>query len=599
MAKSLRVAELDFDTIKNNIKDFLRTDPTFTDFDFEGSGLSILVDTLAYNTHYNAIIANMLTQEMFLETATKRESVSIHAKKIGYIPKSIRSARATVDIEVFPTDQNVNVLTLGKGANFTSTGNISFNFINLDSVSTSKNEFGRFIFKDISLYEGNLQSFKYVVSAQQKKFSIPDKNADISLLKVYVQQSSSSTNKVEYKLYDSIVDVKSDTNAYFIQIDENGYYQVYFGDGIIGNLIQSGNIVTLEYVSCNGEIPNGASKFVLNDSIQGFYNIAITTTNKAYGGSQQESIESIRENSYKRVLTQNRAVTSYDYKSLIEQFVPVGDVCVWGGENNLPPVYGKVFISVLNLTNQEKAYSITEIEKQNMLDQIKQKMVIGVTPEFIDADILYVSINCSVYFDQLKTTNNPSQIKTLVINSIRNYCNSNVNKFNAEIRNSALGYVIDSSDSSILSNITTYRMKKVITPNLNSKTNYIIDFKNPIRTSSDKIQSISSNQFYVDGDTNTPVYIDDMNGVIRLYKMINGTKEIIRNVGDINYLTGKINLNEITINSTDSGSLSISCIPFSSDILSINNTAIIVSDLDISVDVISEISSDRIFTSNI
>ena len=597
MAKSFRVAELDFDTIKNNIKDFIRTDPTFTDYDFDGSGLSILIDTLAYNTHYNAIIANMLTQEMFLETATKRESVSIHAKKLGYLPKSIRSARATVNIEVFPTDQNVTTLTLGKGANFTSGGQISFNFTNLNSVTITKDSSGRFIFTGIPLYEGTSQTFRYVVSAQQKKFSIPDKNADISLLKVYVQPSSASTNKTEYKLYNSIVDITSDTNAYFIQTDENGYYQIYFGDNVIGKSIESGNIVTLEYVSCNGEIANGSSGFFLNDSIQGYTNIAVTTVDKAFGGSQPESIDSIKENSYKRLLTQNRAVTSYDYKALIEQIIPVGDVYVWGGENNTPPVYGKVFISVLD-TNYNGAI-ISDGEKQYLLDQIKQKMVIGVTPEIVDPDILYIIINSSVYYDQIKTTSSASQIKTLVFNSIRNYCSSNMNKFNSELRNSVLGYAIDSSDSSINSNITTYRMRKDITPNINTTTNYIIDFKNPIRKSSDTIQSISSNQFYVNSDT-TPVYIDDLNGIVRLYKMINGQKEIIKNIGEVNYDTGIIKLKELIINSTDSGKLNITCIPFSSDILSLNNTALVVKDSDIIVNVISELSpTEHIFTSNI
>lgn len=585
MTTSFRVAELDFDTIKNNLKDYFRTDPTFTDYDFEGSGLSIILDILAYNTHYNAVIANMLTQEMFLETATKRESVSLHAKKLGYLPRSIRSARANVSIEVFPTN-NPDTITLGKSANFTSGGEIQFNFTNLNSITTTRDSNGRYIFPDVPLYEGTLETFRYVVSTQ-KRFEIPSKNADISLLKVFVQQSTSSTDIIEYFRYDSIVDIADDTTAYFIQINENGYYEIYFGDDVIGKSIQAGNMVTLEYVICNGEIPNGAGSFSITDSINGYSNIATTTTSKAFGGAQQENISSIKENAYKRLLTQNRAVSYTDFKPIVQQILPVGDVVVWGGENNTPPVYGKVFISAISTSNPSKILSAAE--KQYLISELRKKMLVTVTPEVIDPDFLNVEISSAVYYDQLKTSNSASQIMTMVMNSISGYAATKLNMFQTELRHSNLGTLIDATDRSINSNITKYVLKKDLSPVFNRATNYQINFKNPLRQSSEVETTIRSNGFYADGNSDI-VYMDDYAGIIRLYKIVDGVNTYIKNVGTVNYQTGVITINELLINSTVETTLTFKCLPLSNDIVCNGNTVLIVSESDISINVISESS---------
>lgn len=595
MATSFRVSELDFDNIKNNLKDYFRSDPTFTDYDFEGSGLNILLDILSYNTHYNAVIANMLTQEMFLETATKRESVSLHAKKLGYLPRSMRSARATVSIEVFPTN-SPDIITLGKSASFTSGGELKFNFTNLNSVTVSRDSNGRYIFSNIPIYEGNLETFRYLVTTQ-KRFEIPNKNVDISLLKVFVQPTSSSTDKIEYFQYESIVDIAGDTNAYFIQINENGYYEIYFGDDVIGKSIESGNMVTLEYVSCNGEIPNGAGSFTITDAIGGYSNIATTTISKAFGGAQQESISSIKENAYKRLLTQNRAVSATDFKPIVQQILPVGDVVVWGGENNTPPVYGKVFISVLNSNDPSKLLTITE--KQYLLDELKKKMLVTILPEIIDPDFIYIDVTSSVYYDQFKTSNSASQIKTLVFNSIKSYISSKLNSFTSELRHSNLGTIIDASDVSINSNITRYTLKKKINPSYNKATNYVLDFKNPIRQSSDINNTIVSNGFYMDNGSDV-LYIDDVAGMLRAYKIDNGIKTVIREIGTVDYTTGVLRIAELNITSTVDGVLTIKCLPISNDIICNSNTALIVNDSDIVIDIISESNTfAHTFTSSI
>jgi hypothetical protein len=584
MSKTFRVAELDFDTIKSNLKDFFRNKGTFSDYDFEGSGLSLLIDVMAYNTHYNAIIANMLTQEMFLDTAVKRETVNLHAKRLGYLPVSMRAARAKVTVEAFPTN-NPDTLILGRGAVFQSGGQLPFNFVTTDSITVSRNSEGRYIFSNVPLYEGRIEKFKYIVTPNQKTFQIPNKNVDISLLKVFVQTSFSSSELTEYKLYESIVEIDGQTNAYFLQINEAGYYEVSFGDDVIGKSITEDNVVSLEYVVCNGEIPNGAGGFSITDSIQGTTNIGVVTIEKAFGGAQAESLSSIKENASKRVFTQNRIVSISDYKPMIQQILNVGDVSVWGGENNSPPVYGKVFISILNASVVDRL--LTSEEKAFVIEQLKSKMMVTVTPEIVDPEFVHVEINSSVYFDPFKTANSATQIQTIARTAIQNYVAEKLNKFYAELRNSNLTYAIDSADSSINSNITGYVLKRYLTPVLNRQTNYYIDMKNPIRESSDKLSSLRTNAFYVDGSTEKH-YLEDDSGSIKIYKLIQGIKTDIREIGSIDYTTGKITILGLNVTAAEDGVITIRCLPLSNDIICLNNTALVVNDSDITVNVISE-----------
>lgn len=596
MAQSFRVAELDFDTIKSNLKSFISSKSTFTDYDFEGSGLSVLLDVLAYNTHYNAIIANMLTQEMFLDTATKRETVSMHAKKLGYIPRSMRAARATVSLEVFPTDAPMT-LSLGKGAYFKSGGKIQFDFITTDAITIERSTEGRYIFSNVPIVEGKYDKFSYVVSGNSNKFQIPNKSVDISLLRVFVQQSNTNTELVEYKLYDSIVDVDDTTLAYFIQINELGYYEISFGDNVVGKKIINGNIVTLQYVVCNGELPNGAGAFMISDSVEGYSNIAVTTVSKAFGGAQQETISSIKENASKRVLTQNRAVSISDYKPMVQQIVGVGDVIAWGGENNNPPMYGKVFLSILNELDASKILS--ETEKMYIMDQLKAKMMVTITPEIIDPELLFVEIDSTVYFDPYKTTNTASQIKTMVFDAISAYVADKLNKFSSELRNSNLLYEIDSADSAITSNITKYKLKKKFIPYLNQTKNYVFDFKNPIMESSNKQDSLATTGFYVNIETQR-CYLRDSAGSVILYKLVDGNVIDVETVGTIDYKKGIISLDNLMITSADNGEITIRCNPVSNDIICLNNTALICMDSDITINTISESNIyNHTFTSSV
>ncbi len=583
MNQKLRVAELDFDTIKANLKEYLRSKEGFTDYDFEGSGLAILLDVLSYNTHYNAIIANMLSQEMFLDTAVKRQTVALHARRMGYLPRSARAARAFVTMEVFPNDAPPS-LTLGKNAVFNSGGSTSFSFITNDAITITPNEQNRYIFENIPLYEGTRKTFRYIVTDTTSKFTIPDRLIDTSLLTVRIQKSTTNTDLTVFNYYENIADLEDNANVYYLRLNEFGQYDVYFGDGVISKEIEVGNVVILEYVVCSGEVPNGAGGFRFNDSVQGYTNLAVTTLNKAFGGSQEESSQSIRDNAYKRLLSQNRAVSESDYKAIINSILPIGDVSVWGGENNVPPVYGKVFISIVPIDVNAQFDDVT---KQYILDQLKNKMTVTVTPELVDPDYLYVQINSTAYYDADRTANNAEQIKTLVYNKITSYVDANLNSFNKQIKHSNFVAMIDSTDKAITSNITKFVLKKRFDTQLNLNTSYRISFGNPIKQSSEIFQSISTDAFYV-GETTNAVYIDDMNGILRLYSIVGGTKTILRNIGTVDYQKGVLNINPIIVTGYPTLDVFIRVTPLSNDILSLNNSVLIVNDADISVTALAE-----------
>ena len=595
MSQQLRVAELDFDTIKENLREFLRSKEGFTDYDFEGSGLAILMDVLAYNTHYNALIANMLTQEMFLDTAVKRQTVALHARRMGYLPRSMRSARAFVDLEVFPQDAPAT-LTLGKNAIFDSGGTTSFQFITDDAMIISPDTEGRYIFKNVPIYEGSRKIFKYLVDDATRKFTIPDRNVDTTLLKVYVKKSTTNTDTTLFNYYESLSDVGADSNVYYMKLNEYGQYDVYFGDGVLGKQIEPGNVIILDYVTCSGEIANGAGAFKFNDSVQGYTNLIVTTLNRAFGGAQEESIQSIRDNAHNRLLSQNRAVSDSDYKAIINAILPVGDVSVWGGENNVPPVYGKVFISIVPVDVNSRFDDTT---KEFILNQLRDKMIVTVKPELVDPDYLYVEIDTSVYYDANKTANTSEQIKTLVSNTVLSYVLNNLNSFNKTIKHSNFVAMVDQVDKSIISNITKFTLKKRFEPLLNSNTSYTIAFNNPIKQSSEIFQSISSDAFYT-GLTTDPVYMDDMNGVLRIYTKIGGIKTIIKNIGTVDYTKGIIKIDPLIVTGFPDEQIYIYATPFSNDILALNNSVLVVNNSDITVNALAEPrnKTNYVFTSS-
>lgn len=578
----LNVSELDFDTIKSNLKDFLRTKPEFTDYDFEGSGLSVLIDVLAYNTHYEAMVANQLAQELTIDTAQNRTIVGLHAKRLGYLPRSYRAAKTTVNIEVINPTNNPATLTLGKGASFISTVDGSvIEFVNIMPRTISRDTNGRYIFPNVEIYQGTLKTFRYVVSDINGKFSIPDVNVDTSTLRVYVQTSLTNTAKVEYFKVDRITDLGSNSLAYYIQTNQKGLYEVHFGDGILGKQPNVGNVIVLEYVLTDGPTGNDISIITFNDYIEGNSNIALTTNSKTYGGDVAESLDSIRFNAYKNNMTQDRAVTSTDYANLIASLFPLDAISVWGGEQNDPPIYGKVFIAIKPIDVDSV---LTQANKDFISSTLKAtKSIVTVSPEFVDVDYLYIEPTIAAYINETKLNTTPEYIKTIVTNAALNFSSTNLEKFEKVFRFSKFSASIDASDSSILSNISSLKMTRRFVPVTGFVDSWKINFNNPIAKGTFK-----STAFKMQG-TDNDIYISDSNGVLQATYIENGIqKTFISNIGSISYDTGSITLNSMLFLSFTGDYIELTGVPSSPDIISVRNSIVIIDPAKISVSAIIE-----------
>jgi hypothetical protein len=347
MATKLDISQLDFDGIKDNLKTFLKQQDEFTDYDFEGSGMNILLDVLAYNTHYLGFNANMLANEMYLDSADQRSSVVSLAKQVGYTPRSASASKATIDVLV--NNGSGSSITMARGTKFTSTvDGTNYSFVNNADVSISPVD-GVYKFSNLDIFEGTFLNFKYTANTSDtdQRFIIPNDNVDTTTLTVKVQESTSDSTTNTYTLAQGITGLDSTSKVYFLQEVENGRFEVYFGDGVLGKAIADGNIIILDYVTCNRDEPNGATTFALSGNVGGFTNVTITTVSNASNGDGPETIESIKYNAPRDYTSQDRAVTADDYKVLVKSlYANAQSVQVYGGEDAAVPDYGKVYISI-------------------------------------------------------------------------------------------------------------------------------------------------------------------------------------------------------------------------------------------------------------
>jgi len=478
MADRLQVSELDFDAIKTSLKNFLKQQSEFTDYDFEGSGMSVLLDILAYNTHYNSYYLNMIANESFLDTALLRNSVVSHAKKMGYTPRSARASRAIVDVKVETNSAVAGSLTIPRGYNLLSNvmDGRSYNFIVMDDVTVAKVGTD-FLFENLPIFEGYLVSYNYVhdeSSNPSQYFTIPDADVDTSTLSVSVRPSTSNTETEVYNLSTDVVTVQQNDAVYYLDEIREGKYQIFFGDGIIGKKLPDGAVVTLSYLVTSGDLANGASRFNVSSSISGFGEISSITKVNASGGSTRETVDQIKYAAPLSLTSQNRAVTKNDYVRLIQQKYPQFEaVNVWGGEENEPPIFGKVFISA----KPKNGFEVTQTEKDFVINNIlKPISVMTVTPQIVDVDYNYLKIISKVFFDPSKTSTNSDTLKTAIKNTIQNYCNTNLNQFNTYFKSSGLRTVVDSASSSIISNELEVFVIKKFRPDLINSNNYVLDF---------------------------------------------------------------------------------------------------------------------------
>ena len=478
MADRLNVTELDFDTLKTNLKNFLKQQNEFSDYDFEGAGLNVLLDILAYNTHYNAYYLNMLANESFLDSAVLRNSVVSHAKRYGYTPRSSTAPLAKINFTINSLSSTPGSLTLPAGYVFLSNliDTESYNFITLEDTTVAKTG-NNFVFSNLSIYEGKLNSFSFnhiEASNPNQIFVIPDLNIDASTLKVSIQQSSSNLISTVYNLNTDILNVNSDSEIYYLQEGQNGKYEIYFGDNVLGKKLPDGAVVTLRYLVTNGDIANKANNFIASSTIGGFSNFTVSSISAASGGSQRETIDQIKFAAPLQFTSQNRAVTKNDYIKLIQQKYPQFDaVNVWGGEENDPPIYGKVFISA----KPKEGFEVTDAQKEYLKEEIiKPISILTVTPEVVDVDYNFLKITAKIYYDPTKTITNTNNLKTSIQNKITTFCNENLNSFNALFKSSLLSAEIDKLDSSIVSNDLTLFVSKRFRPDLINSNSYILDY---------------------------------------------------------------------------------------------------------------------------
>ena len=552
-SNKLEVSDFDFDNIKANLKTFLRSQSEFQDYDFEGSGFSILLDTLAYNTHYLGFNANMLANEMYLDSADIRKNIVSLAKMLGYTPSSVRAPEASIDILV--GDGTGSSITMTKGTAFTTTvDGTTFQFINnADIVTTPVN--GVYRFSDVKIYEGTLVTFRYTVDTTDtdQKFIIPSSLADTSTLVVKVQTSSNDTTTNTYTLATGLATVQSTSKVYFLQEIEDGKFEIYFGDGVIGSALTNGNIIILEYIVTNVEAANGASTFTASTTISGFSNLTITTNSNAQGGTTAESKESVRFNAPLQYSAQNRAVTTSDYESLVQSLYPNAlSVSAWGGEDGETPIYGTVVIAIKAASGS----TLTTATKQSIVTQLKKYNVASVRPVIVDPETTFILITSNVKYDEKLTTKTATTLKSDITSVLSNFNDNTLQKFDGVFRYSKVTSLIDDTDTSIISNITTIKIRKEFTPTLNSSTRYNIYFRNSLYNPVSGYNSVNggileSTGFKISGDTTNVFFLDDDGaGNIRRFRLVGSVRTYANNTqGTINYTTGQITLTSLSVSS--------------------------------------------------
>ena len=483
---SLNIAEVDFDSIKNNFKTFLKSQSQFADYNFEGSVISSVLDLLAYNTHYNAMYLNMVANEMFLDTSLKRSSVVSHSKLLNYTPISAKSSKAVVGIEftgvISPT------FTIPKYTKFysESINNVNYPFVTLKaySVNTLNNSA---IFPEVELFQGQVLTYSYTANLLQNPtstFKIPDGSLDLSTLLVRVYDSAQSTTYTTYDLSTNHLTLSGTSPVYFVQESLDGYYELYFGDGILGKSLISGNVVVIEYVSSNSDLSNGAKNFTLMYDLGSYTNVLINTILSAYGGSPKESIESIKYNAPKSYASQNRAVTKSDYIQLLsndKSIIPIDAINIWGGEEQTPPQYGKLFLCI----KPKGGYGLTASQKYRLINEvIKPFSIITVIPEIVDVDYTFVKISSNVLYDKASTTYSEVDLQTLIKANIISFCNSTLNSFDSMFIFPDLISMVKNSDKSVITSESTIRLQKRFSPIFNMVNSITFNFNVSLKKNS-------------------------------------------------------------------------------------------------------------------
>ena len=589
-SSNINATDLDFDTISENIKTYLKGQDKFKDYNFEGSNLNVLIDMMAYASHISGVNTNIAASELFLDSAQMRKNVVSRAKDLGFVPASEKASSAQLEVKMTNirmadgTIPTANDMTMPRGHNFrTVYDGVTYNFVNTTSVVPTRDGLN-FSYPTVDIVQGQYITDTFVFDSQIKnsKFVLSNSRVDRSKLEVSVNSNGVSS---KYSLSTEVSTITSSSRVFYAQENEEGFLEIYFGDDVLGKGLVDGDLISATYITVDDIHADGAKLFSMVDAINGFSTPTITTLENSSGGSEKEDIESIKFKATKFYTSQNRLVTLNDYKAKVSEYYPNADaVAVWGGEDNDPPEYGKVFIS---LKPQNSDY-LSEIEKSSVQSKLNQLNMLTVRPVIVDAEIVKILVTTTFKYNENETTLSQGELEALVKNAIINFDNTNLNNFDSIFRHSNLVKSIDDADTSIISNITNIRLRKKRTIEIGKSEGLVINFGNGFfhphdGHNKDSGGILSTTGFKVDGDTvNTYFFDDDGSGNVRRYSL-SGTTRVIadQSAGTIDYTSGKVSINAIKFTSTVNSDTSIdyTVIPSSDDVVAIRGSLI-----DISID---------------
>jgi len=549
------VTELDFQDIKDSIKDHFKSQSKYNDFDFDGSNLSILLDILAYNTHYNAMVAHFSLNESFLDSAQIRGNVVSHAKTLGYIPRSIQASTVKLNVTVTGSGITPATLTLERGTRFRSNSGTSnpYTFVVLDPMTSPKNSSNQYVFTNVVAKQGVLKRMLYLVdnSIENQKFVIPDDNVDTNTVRVRVKTNQDSDDYEAYTRFTSLSGITSTSLVYFIQENASGKFEVFFGDGVLGKKPINNNIVEVEYIYTSGEEANNLRTFTALDSIGTLTQISASLASgvtASYGGADRESIESIRYNAPLTYLSQNRAVTADDYRSIItKEFGNIDSISVWGGEKNTEPDYGKVYIAI----KPSGATALNASEKNNIITALENKNIVSITPIIVDPEYTYIKLDVFFKYNPNLTDNTRIALEGLVRNRLQTYAQTYLQRFDGVFRYSKLLFEIDSVDKAIMNSVARVYMFKDITPTVSS---FDLTFASPIYQTASSSPVLTSSEFPVGGITH---YLKDgpitnsVNRNIYLYRKSSTGDVKVATLGTIYAASGRVVINGLEPDTTD------------------------------------------------
>ena len=601
-ASRLNVSELDFDKIKTNMRNFMTGQAEFAGYDFSGSAFDVLMDIMAYNTHYNAFYANMVANEMFLDSATLRDSVVARAKHLGYLPRSVIGSKAKVTLDITPSGSPATI-SIGKNTQFQGDVNgVTYIWCTGDSYTVNVNANGVYTIANVALTQGIPITHRYTANTgdPDQEFKLPNANSDIDSLTVVIQTSASDSNTAAYALANDITTVNSTTNCYFISPVDEGAHVIEFGDDTIGRKISNGNIVILTSLIAEANATNGCYTFSVVTDVGGYSNVLVTSESAAAGGAVADTIEQIKFSAPKNYDAQNRCVTAQDYVRIVKRDYSGSDsVVAWGGEDDDPPIYGKVRISIKPSEGNTLSTATKEDIKTTVLGK---RNIVGVTPEIVDPDYVYIVIRATVKYDSTLTTNTPATIKSAISTAVDDFGITYLNNFDKAFRHSNLSQKIDEAEISIKSNQTSVQLKRNFYPTIGTTGAYDLKFSNEIYHPANTFWGAIKSDAFSYADTAGTVYtgckLQDANGVMQVYRTSGADRILVaNNIGTVTYGTGKVavtNFKPAAVGANSSGNtslLNVVVTPASNDILPLREQILLINTGDVTVTMIDDSGS--------